>query len=390
METVILLLLVGYMSFDSSGNISTASRKVLVVEPATLPVITLNGEESVEHDSGTPYEDAGATVADSAGNALDASQLVVSSNVNVSIPGSYAVAYDYTAAEGTKAPTKVRVITVLDKTAPFITLVGGETYEHTLGNLWVEPGVSALDNADGQVEVENSLLRKNFFLRRGYLIDPSVDSLIDLSNGGGLLSQEAINEVTYIYGPRGDGIHLNGDGDFMDHNPPAPYDVGIDRNDKYQNLFLAYFHCKLDRGRYEFGVEWPDDRASVWLDLDQDGVFELEGDRGTELMNGPTYQRGFMEVSLDKGFYKYAVAHREGGGGSRVDARFRAIVGPGPTTLVRPNPGDAKQDGLWVQYQPIDVFTEGEYEITYSAKDSAGNTSEIKRKVIVKTNQMLP
>ena len=50
-----------------------------------------------------------------------------------------------------------------------------------------------------------------------------------------------------------------------------------------------------------------------------------------------------MEVSLDKGFYKYAVAHREGGGGSRVDARFRAIVGPGPTTLVRPNPGDPKQ-----------------------------------------------
>ena len=36
-----------------------------------------------EHDS-EPYEDAGATVADSAGNALDASQLVVSSNVNVS------------------------------------------------------------------------------------------------------------------------------------------------------------------------------------------------------------------------------------------------------------------------------------------------------------------
>ena len=60
--------------------------------------------------------------------------------MNVNVPGSYAVAYDYTAADGTKAPTKVRVITVLDKTAPVITLVGGETYEHTLGNLWVEPG----------------------------------------------------------------------------------------------------------------------------------------------------------------------------------------------------------------------------------------------------------
>ena len=45
------------------------------------------------------------------------------------------MAYDYTAPDGTKAPTKVRVITVLDKTAPVITLVGGETYEHTLGNL---------------------------------------------------------------------------------------------------------------------------------------------------------------------------------------------------------------------------------------------------------------
>ncbi|MEK9984464.1 MAG: immunoglobulin-like domain-containing protein, partial [Opitutae bacterium] len=381
---------VGYMSIDSSGNISTATRKVVVVEPATLPVITLNGEASLNHDSGTPYEDAGATVADSAGNTLDASHLVVSSNVNVNVPGSYAVAYDYTATDGTKAPTMVRVVTVLDKTAPVITLVGGETYEHTLGNLWVEPGVSALDNADGQVEVENSLLKKNFFLRRGYLIDPSVDSLIDLSNGGGLLSQEAINEVAYIYGPRGEGIYLDGDNDHMDHNPPAPYDVGIDRVDQYQNLFLGYFHCKLDGARYEFGVEWPDDRASVWLDLDQDGIFELEGDRGTELMNGPTFQRGFLEVTLDKGFYKYAVAHREGGGGSRVDARFRAIIGPGPTTLVRPNPGDPKQDGLWVQYQPIDVFTEGEYEITYSAKDSAGNISEIKRKVIVKTNPDAP
>ncbi|MBT7852836.1 MAG: DUF5011 domain-containing protein [Opitutae bacterium] len=382
---------VGYMAMDSSGNIATATRKVVMVDQPTLPVISLIGDAEISHDSGTAYTDAGATVADSDGNPLDASKLVVSNNVNVDIPGAYAVAYDFTTADGTSAPTVVRAVTVVDKTAPVITLVGGETYEHQLGNTWVDPGVSALDNADGIVAVTNSMLQENFFIRRGYMIDPSVDSLLDLTNDGGLLAQVPVGEVRYTSGPRGQGLRLDGDNDFKDHDPILPFDVGINQNDKYQNLFLAYFHCKIDGGRYEFGVEWPDDRASVWLDLDQDGIFELDGERGTELINGSTYQRGYKEFTLEKGFYKYAVAHREGGGGSRVDARFRAVIGPGPSSAnVRPNPADPTQDGLWVQYHPIDVFTAGEYEITYSAIDAAGNASDIIRKVIVKTNPDAP
>ena len=54
-------------------------------------------------------------------------------------PGSYAVAITQLLMVQ-KAPTKVRVITVLDKLP--LSYLSVRFYEHTLGNLWVEPGVS--------------------------------------------------------------------------------------------------------------------------------------------------------------------------------------------------------------------------------------------------------
>ena len=91
--------------------------------------------------------------------------------------------------------------------------------------------------------------------------------------------------------------------------------VGIERNDQYQNLWTAHFHSRK-AGVYEFGVEGPDDRATVWIDLDQDGVFETEGENGNEWIN-LGYGYNYREVELGEGYYLYAVSHREGGGGSR-------------------------------------------------------------------------
>ena len=127
----------------------------------------------------------------------------------------------------------------------------------------------------------------------------------------------------------------------------------------------------------------------VWIDLDQDGVLETEGENGNEWIN-LTYGYNYREVELGEGYYLYAVSHREGGGGSRVDPRWRAISGFGPRSRVRPNPADSTQDGLWVQYNPVNVKKKGEYTITYTATDSAGNTSTATRTVIVDSNPDAP
>ena len=57
---------------------------------------------------------------------------------------------------------------------------------------------------------------------------------------------------------------------------------------------------------------------------------------------------------------------------------------------MRPNPADSAQDGLWVQYNPVNVKKKGEYIITYTATDLAGNTSTATRTVIVDSNPDAP
>lgn len=368
-----------YFSLDSTGNKTTTTRTINIVDPADLPVILLTGEAMIDHNSGTAYTDAGATVEGDA----DA-QVMVNNPVNVDIPGTYTISYDYTDALNRSAITVTRKVRILDATPPVITLTGGETYEHTLGNEWADPGVTAIDNADGEVKVSDSILSLNHIIRRGYMIDSPNEALLDLDQNNGLLVMPHTGEA------RMDGLlAFYNDAEFMDADPKRPHDVGITREDNFQNLFLCYFHSKIDGARYKFGMNGPDDRCSIWIDLDQDGVFEREGDLGQEIVTISNYY-GYREFTLNKGYYKFAITHLEWGGGSRTEPRIQAVVGPGPSTLTRIDTTDPLQDGLFVQYNPVDVFTPGEYQITYTATDSAGNTSEVVRTVTVRTNPDAP
>ena len=50
-------------------------------------------------------------------------------------------------------------------------------------------------------------------------------------------------------------------------------------------LFMSMFHPPQD-GAYQFRCTDKDDRATIWLDMDRDGIFEITGDKGTEYMGG--------------------------------------------------------------------------------------------------------
>jgi hypothetical protein len=130
--------------------------------------------------------------------------------------------------------------------------LGRQSYSFSMwAKLENQPDTEAFDSfyASGYERVPNDL----------YFND--INELIALQPSG-----------TRIYkgGPR-QGLYLSGDTDFRNAN------IGINRNDNYMTLFLSMFHPPED-GAYKFRCTDKDDRATIWLDLDGDGEFELNGE----------------------------------------------------------------------------------------------------------------
>lgn len=367
-----------YTGIDASGNKIRATRKVVVVTDPQLPEITLLGDPTVEHTAGEIYTDPGATLADRTGQPVADPVFQTGSSVNADLPGTYSFTYDFTDGEGNAAVTAVRTVVVVDRSAPVISLIGSEIIEHQLGNPFIDPGFSAMDAVDGEVEVESSELRQNVILASVYTISGFSDNDLNLNNNEGLLLRPPLETVDYSRGPGNSGVYIDGDTRFRS------VFTQLNQNDNFQLLFSGDFYTPTG-GRYEFGIEGVDDRSTFWIDLDQDGVFENLGDQGGELMNLGNIV-GYQTVDLAPGFYRYAITFREGGGGSRIDARYRALQGYGPSTRTRIRPYEAQQDGSWVQYNPIPYNIPGEYRITYTATDHAGNEATLTRTVIVRNN----
>jgi PKD repeat protein len=132
-----------YTAMDNSGNTGTATRTV-IVKDVLAPVITLNGSDTVTVSVFSTYTDLGATAVD---NSTANVTVTASGTVNTSVLGIYYVTYSSTDADGNTG-TKVRVVKVVDATAPVITLYGGSSIDvegsSTLS--WTELGASSNDN----------------------------------------------------------------------------------------------------------------------------------------------------------------------------------------------------------------------------------------------------
>lgn len=373
---------ISYFAVDDQGFQATTTRTVKIVDPAVLPVIALDGETEIEHSSGTPFEEPGYVITNAQSAPIPGARPRVSTNLDTEVPGIYTIAYDYTDSSGNPAQTKIRTITVVDQTGPVITLTGGEIWEHQIGNDWVDPGFVGIDAVEGEVAVDNSYLLKGRLRSRSYQLGTG-DGVLNFDQNLGLFAQTPLGtRLDYSSGPRNEGLRIDNQAEF-DQAFPA-----LTRFDNFEILWDGHFHTESG-GRYEFGVENPDDRASLWIDLDQDEVFELDGDFGDERIN-PDYRYGYRTFDLKPGFYKFAVGYREVGGNQRIQPRMRALSGKGPSTLSWINPGAANQRDLWVIYNPFDINTLGEHEITYTASDSLGNTTTVTRRVIVKNNPDAP
>jgi len=135
-----------YNFTDAAGNVAqTVTRTVNVVD-RIAPVITLNGDANITHEAGFVYVDANASWMD----AVDGSGvLVAAGEVNVSIPGTYTLSYNFTDAAGNVAQTVTRTVNVVDTIAPVIMLSGHANITHEAGFVYVDANASWTDEVDG-------------------------------------------------------------------------------------------------------------------------------------------------------------------------------------------------------------------------------------------------
>ena len=124
------------------------------VSDTTPPIITLNGNATLSVNAGTTYTDAGATATDETAPANPT--VTTAGTVNTSVPGVYVLSYDATDAAGNNALTVTRTVTVVDATAPVITLTGASSVSLSWGDSYTDAGATASDNVDATVTVNVS------------------------------------------------------------------------------------------------------------------------------------------------------------------------------------------------------------------------------------------
>jgi hypothetical protein len=148
-----------YTATDSSGNDSNVTRTVNVVD-TTAPIVSVNGDNPLNLLVGDTYTESGASVTDNSGEALTAT--VESNNVDTSVAGNYEVVYS--AVDGSNNEGRAtRTVNVTTGNAPEITVIGDNplTVEVTQTGTYSDPGATAADIEDDTVPVDINISAVN-------------------------------------------------------------------------------------------------------------------------------------------------------------------------------------------------------------------------------------
>lgn len=180
-----------YIYTDKAGNTKQATR-YLYIKDTTMPTVTLNGEENITIEAGTPYKDEGAKVTDNSDPTIENfkytninyyvnGELKKShlTEVDVKQPGEYKIGYEYTDKSGNTKIT-VRTVIVKDTTAPVIT-ANGKSQTLKVGDTYTELGATLTDNA--YIDADDYEITIHFYDENGKLVYPS-PSKVDTSKVG--------------------------------------------------------------------------------------------------------------------------------------------------------------------------------------------------------------
>lgn len=139
--------IVTYNVSDIAGNAATQVSRTVNVVDTTKPVISLVGSPTVSVNFGASYTDAGATASDNVDGIITGS-IVTVNPVNTGTLGTYTVTYNVTDSHGNVADQVTRSVTVVDVTAPVITVTGANPMDVEVGSAYTELGAVADDDVD--------------------------------------------------------------------------------------------------------------------------------------------------------------------------------------------------------------------------------------------------
>lgn len=134
-----------YTAVDASNNTQTVGRDVIVGSlEDNPPTITIDGPDEITIECGSLFTDTGATATTPCAGSIP---VVTSGVVDARTPGDYVIIY--TASSGELAAEKARVISIVDTTAPAISLNGENPLTIELHQAFKDPGATAHDGCAG-------------------------------------------------------------------------------------------------------------------------------------------------------------------------------------------------------------------------------------------------
>ena len=187
---------VTYSISDACGNDASEVRVINIVD-TTAPTVILNPTSLNYEATTTPYVDNSGSD-DISDNYFDLGQLniEVSNNVISNIVGSYNVIYTVTDPCGNDA-SATRVVTVVDTTAPVITLTGDNPQTLTVNTSYVEQEATAVDIVDGAIPFSSFEVSLNDLCMN---VLGSYTIIYDISDGAGndISTTRTINVVDNV------------------------------------------------------------------------------------------------------------------------------------------------------------------------------------------------
>lgn len=146
-----------YQVIDYNFNILDTATRMISVEDTKPPIITLNGNSTVDHEKDFIYIDEGSVAIDQIGNVDYTNSIVVTDNLNINVVGTYYINYNVSDDQGNQAETVTRTVNVIDTTQPVIVLNNNNTYLHEKYTPFVDPGYTAIDFSN--IDLTNNVIR---------------------------------------------------------------------------------------------------------------------------------------------------------------------------------------------------------------------------------------
>lgn len=136
---------ISYTAVDAGNNTRTVTREVIVgsIED-NPPTIHLIGSAAMTIECGGSFTDSGATASTPCSGPVP---VVASGIVDVHTPGIYYIIY--TASSGDLTADKARIVSIVDTTAPVISLDGENPLTIRLHHAFTDPGATARDGCAG-------------------------------------------------------------------------------------------------------------------------------------------------------------------------------------------------------------------------------------------------